>query len=50
MAWVNNPSASGIDNSVVTFIAPADSPATVTRAGSPPNAEMLRCTHCKAAS
>ncbi len=50
MAWVNKPSASGIPSSVVTLMAPADSPATVTRAGSPPNAEMLSCTHCRAAS
>ncbi len=50
MAWANRPSASGIDSSVVTLMAPADSPATVTRAGSPPNAEMLSCTHRRAAS
>ena len=42
------PSASGMDSSVVTLIAPADSPATVTRAGSPPNAAMLSCTHRRA--
>ncbi len=29
---------------------PADSPKIVTRSGSPPNAAMLRCTHCSAAS
>ncbi len=31
-------------------IAPADSPATVTRSGSPPNAAMLSRTHSRAAS
>jgi hypothetical protein len=45
MAWPNKPAASGIDSSVVTLIAPADSPATVTRPGSPPNAAMFSCTH-----
>ena len=39
-----------MDSSVVTLMAPADSPATVTRAGSPPNAAMLFCTHGSAAS
>ena len=34
-AWIENP--------------PADSPNTVTCAGSPPNAAMLRFTHCSAA-
>ena len=29
----------------LTEIDPADSPATVTRAGSPPNAAMFSCTH-----
>jgi hypothetical protein len=38
MAWLNKPSASGIPSSVVMLMAPADSPATVTRAGSPPKA------------
>ena len=49
IACANNPEASGIDSNVVTLIAPADSPATVTRAGSPPNNEMLSCTHRSAA-
>ena len=29
---------------------PADSPAMVTLDGSPPNAAMLSCTHCSAAT
>jgi hypothetical protein len=50
MAWLNRPWASGIDSSEVTLMPPADSPATVTRAGSPPNLAMLSCTHRSAAS
>ena len=33
----------------LTAIEPADSPAIVTRFGSPPNFEILACTHFKAA-
>ena len=50
IAWANSPLADGIDRSVVTLMAPADSPATVTRAGSPPKAEMFCCTHVRAAT
>ncbi len=36
--------------SVVTALAPADSPMTVTLPGSPPNARMLSRTHSSAAT
>ena len=36
--------------SALTEIDPADSPAIVTFAGSPPNAAMLSLTHCSAAT
>ncbi len=41
MAWLNNPSADGIASSAATRPAPADSPATVTLAGSPPKARTF---------
>jgi hypothetical protein len=49
MAWPNRPAASGIDSSVVTLIAPADSPATVTRRVAAERGDVL-CTHRSAAS
>ena len=49
MARMNKPLASGDATSVFTLHEPADSPPIVTRDGSPPNAAMLRCTHCSAA-
>ena len=50
MAWANSPSADGIASRVVMLMAPADSPAMVTRDGSPPNAAMFCCTHLSAAT
>ena len=44
-----SPCAAGSASSVSTAPAPADCPAIVTRAGSPPNAAMLSRTHSKAA-
>ena len=51
LQWVKkNISAFGGDpTSAPTMMAPADSPATVTLFGSPPNAAMFRFTHCNAA-
>jgi hypothetical protein len=45
----NSPLARGIDSSVATLMAPADSPKTVTLPGSPPKAPMFSCTHSSAA-
>jgi hypothetical protein len=50
MARRNSPRALGIDRSAAMQPAPADSPKTVTRSGSPPNAAMLSCTHRSAAT
>ena len=44
------PLASGIASSVETLRPPPDSPNTVTRPGSPPNASMLSRTHARAAT
>ena len=49
MARWNRPCAAGVAISVVTEIAPADSPKTVTCPGSPPKAAMLSRTHSRAA-
>jgi hypothetical protein len=49
MARVNSPLACGEPTSAPTMMAPADSPAMVTLFGSPPNAAMLRFTHCSIA-
>ena len=49
IALANRPRARGSDSSVVTLIAPADSPKMVTLPGSPPNAAMLSRTHSSAA-
>ena len=46
---VNSPRAAGVPSSVPTLAAPADSPKTVTRSGSPPNAAMQSRTHSSAA-
>ena len=46
----NRPSARGIARRAPTLIAPADSPATVTASGSPPNVVMLSRTHSSAAT
>ena len=46
----NSPAAAGLASSVVTMPAPADSPNSVTRPGSPPNAAMLSRTQCSADS
>ena len=52
--WViacwNSPLATGMASRVVMLMAPADSPATVTRPGSPPNAAMFSRTHRSAAT
>ena len=45
----NSPRALGAVSSSDTDTEPADSPATVTRSGSPPNAAMLSRTHSSAA-
>ena len=50
MARWKSPRAAGIVISVVTEMAPADSPKIVTLSGSPPNAAMLSCTQRSAAS
>ena len=50
IARANRPSAAGTVMSVVTELAPADSPKTVTRSASPPNAPMFRRTHSSAAT
>ena len=49
MARWNRPLARGIASRVPTDMPPADSPAIVTLAGSPPNAAMFCCTHSRAA-
>jgi hypothetical protein len=46
---MNRPFASGEARSVLTLQDPADSPAMVTRAGSPPKTLMFLCTHFSAA-
>lgn len=38
----------GLASSCLTLSPPADSPKRVTRLGSPPNAAMFCCTHCRA--
>ena len=48
-ALANKPRASCAAIRYMTLSAPADSPAIVTFAGSPPNAAMLRFTQRKAA-
>ena len=50
MASANRPLAAGVASRVVTIPAPADSPNSVTRSGSPPNAAMLSRTQRNAAS
>ena len=50
MAALNSPRAGGEPISAHIDQPPADSPAIVTRPGSPPNAAMLRCTQRSAAS
>lgn len=49
IAAENRPRASGLSISKPTFWPPADCPAMVTRAGSPPNCAMLSRTHCSLA-
>ena len=49
MARTKRPLACGEPTSAPTMMAPADSPAMVTLLGSPPNAAMLRFTHCSIA-
>ena len=48
--FVNRPRAAGLACSNATAVDPADWPTIVTLAGSPPNAAMLRCTHCRPAT
>ena len=50
MAPAIRPFDSGEAMCALTEIDPADSPAIVTRFGSPPNAAMFFCTHCSAAT
>jgi hypothetical protein len=50
IALANRPLAAGRASRVVTLIAPADSPKTVTRSGSPPKAAMFSRTQRRAAS
>ena len=45
----NSPRAPGRPAAGPTLCAPADSPAMVTRSGSPPKAAMFSCTHSSAA-
>ena len=45
-----SPAAAGIASSAATQPAPAGSPKTVTRPGSPPKAAMLSRTHARAAT
>lgn len=45
----NSPAARGEATRAQVSIAPADSPNNITRAGSPPKAAMLFCTHWSAA-
>ncbi len=49
-ARANSPCARGMLSSELTLMPPADSPATVTRAGSPPKAATLSRTHSSAAT
>jgi hypothetical protein len=46
----NNPAAAGMTSSDAIAPAPADSPNTVTRSGSPPNAPMFSRTQRSAAT
>jgi hypothetical protein len=50
MARRNSPSARGMDRRTPIDIAPADSPKTVRRSGSPPKAAMLSRTQVRAAT
>ena len=50
MAPAIKPFASGEIICALTENEPADSPAMVTRAGSPPNAAIFWFTHCSAAA
>ena len=50
MARRNSPRARGMANSAAMDPAPADSPKTVTRSGSPPKEVMFSRTHSRAAS
>ena len=50
IAWRNRPRAGGEASSAHTDQPPEDSPAIVTRPGSPPNAPMFRRTQRSAAS
>ena len=50
MARWNSPAAAGMASSEITDPAPADSPNTVTRTGSPPKAAMLPATQRSAAT
>ena len=49
IARLNSPSAAGATSRSMAHSAPADWPASVTRAGSPPNASMFSRTHSSAA-
>ena len=49
MARANRPDAAGEASSASTDPPPADCPATVTRAGSPPKAPISSLTHSSAA-
>ncbi|OIQ63555.1 hypothetical protein GALL_549040 [mine drainage metagenome] len=49
MARLKSPLAEGVASRASVLIPPALSPATVTLAGSPPKAAMLRFTHWSAA-
>jgi hypothetical protein len=48
MAAEKSPFARGDESRCNTLAPPADSPKTVTRVGSPPNAVMFRRTHSSA--
>jgi hypothetical protein len=50
MARRKSPAARGMASSDAMEPAPADSPKTVTRSGSPPKKEMLSRTHVSAAT
>ncbi len=50
MARRNRPAASGMTSRAAIAPAPADSPKTVTRSGSPPNAAMFSRTQRSAAT
>ncbi len=49
IAFWNKPCDAGEPINICTDPAPADSPKIVTLPASPPNAAMLRFTHCSAA-